>query len=114
VPDLHDALPVQRVRAPPTLTHPSPTHPSCACLPTRARSSILCRCAKLIIQSRMQEVVYLSDAHRASDSMKASRRMLQLAGVKSWAHTPSSPRIMIDFGSDLAIDRKIDGVPGGK
>ena len=89
------------------MLHPAPPPVADAC------DHGVCRCAKLIIQSRMQEVVYLSDAHRASDSMKASKRMLKLAGVASWAHKPSSSRIMIDFGSNLAIDHKIDGLAPG-
>ena len=54
-------------------------------------------CAKLIIQSRIKEVIYLSDSHKESDAMTASRRMLRLAGVKFWQHTPSANRVVVDF-----------------
>ena len=59
-------------------------------------------CAKLIIQSRMLDVVYLSDSHSESDAMKASRRMLQLSGLQTWAHKPAASRIVLDFESELA------------
>ena len=39
-------------------------------------------CAKLLIQSGIEEIVYLSDKHALSDSVKASKRMLDAAGVK--------------------------------
>lgn len=39
-------------------------------------------CAKAIIQSGIKEVVYESDKYRDTDSAKASRRMLNSAGVK--------------------------------
>lgn len=38
-------------------------------------------CSKAIIQAGICEVVYLSDKYEASDSAKASRRMLENAGV---------------------------------
>mgnify|MGYP006174024873 CR=1 FL=1 len=59
-------------------------------------------CAKLIIQSRMQDIVYLTDGNKPKDlSVRASRRMLNMAGVQTWAHKPSAPRVVIDFESDL-------------
>ena len=39
-------------------------------------------CAKLIIQSSIAEVVYVSDKYRDKPEMKASRRLLDMAGVK--------------------------------
>lgn len=39
-------------------------------------------CAKAIIQSGIKEVVYESDKYRDTDSAKASRKMLNSAGVK--------------------------------
>lgn len=39
-------------------------------------------CTKLIIQSGIKEIVYVSDKYKDSNSVKASKRMLQLAGVK--------------------------------
>lgn len=39
-------------------------------------------CAKLIIQSGIQEIVYLSDKYHNTNAMKASRRMLRMAAVR--------------------------------
>ena len=40
-------------------------------------------CTKLIIQSGIKEIVYMSDKYRDSDPVKASKKMLDLAGVKT-------------------------------
>ena len=50
-----------------------------------------------------KQVVYLSDEQRAKDPFKASRRILELAGVKAWKHTPTVPRIVVDFEDELAL-----------
>ncbi len=39
-------------------------------------------CAKLIIQSGIKEIVYVSDKYFDTDASKASRRMLEAAGIK--------------------------------
>ena len=39
-------------------------------------------CAKLIIQSGISEVVYVNDKYHDKDEMKASRKLLEMAGVK--------------------------------
>lgn len=39
-------------------------------------------CAKLIIQSGIREIVYVSDKYQDTDASKASRRMLEAAGLK--------------------------------
>ncbi len=39
-------------------------------------------CAKAIIQSGIREVIYLSDKYGATDSIKASKRMFDAAGVR--------------------------------
>lgn len=54
-------------------------------------------CAKLIIQSGITEVVYLSDKYNGSDSMAASRRMLDMAKVTLRQHTPTRKQVVIDF-----------------
>ena len=53
-------------------------------------------CAKLIIQSRVSEVVYCSDKYHATDQMTASRRMLALAKVRT-RRFASTNRMQIDF-----------------
>ena len=59
-------------------------------------------CTKMIIQSRMLDIVYLSDEKRDEVPMKASRRMLKLAGVAARAHTPTVSRVVVDFDCELA------------
>ncbi len=39
-------------------------------------------CAKAIMQSGIAEIIYLSDKYADSDSVKASKRMFETAGVK--------------------------------
>jgi dCMP deaminase len=39
-------------------------------------------CAKMIIQSGIKEVVYLSDKYKDTDFHKASQKMLEMSGVK--------------------------------
>lgn len=41
-------------------------------------------CAKIVIQSGIKEVVYLSDKHAHKDGTIASKRMFDAAGVKYW------------------------------
>ena len=39
-------------------------------------------CAKLIIQSGIKEVIYLSDKYKDTDGVKASKKMMDECGVK--------------------------------
>ncbi len=54
-------------------------------------------CAKLIIQSGIKEVVFLSDKYKESDSVKASRKMFKLSGVKERQLIVKSKKIILDF-----------------
>lgn len=54
-------------------------------------------CAKLIIQSGISKVVYMSDKYRDKPEMKASRLMLDMADVKCSQFTPKNKTITIDF-----------------
>jgi dCMP deaminase len=54
-------------------------------------------CTKLIIQSGIKEIIYLSDKYSDSDSVKASKRMLDLAGVKTTQLVLDTKKIEIDF-----------------
>ncbi|CAM9363077.1 unnamed protein product, partial [Heterosigma akashiwo] len=58
-------------------------------------------CAKLIIQSGIREVIYMSDKYHNEPFMIASRRLLQLAGVATRQYTPQREKITIDFSSIL-------------
>ena len=49
-------------------------------------------CAKLVIQSGIKQVIYVSDKYHEKASMIASRRLLDLAGVKyRWVLINSYP-----------------------
>ena len=50
-------------------------------------------CAKAIIQSGIAEVVYMSDKYSESDSVLASKRMFDTAGVKYRLYTPNGKKI---------------------
>lgn len=54
-------------------------------------------CAKVIIQSGISEVIYLSDKYAETDGVKASKKMLESSGVKCTQMTPSRKSITIDF-----------------
>ncbi|GMI36013.1 hypothetical protein TrCOL_g4418 [Triparma columacea] len=66
-------------------------------------------CAKMIIQSGIKEVVYLSDKYHDSDQCKASRKMFGMSGVKCRRHVPEKKRIVIEFPDvekEVEEDRK--------
>lgn len=54
-------------------------------------------CAKAIIQSGIREVVYLSDKYSDTDIVKASKRMLNSAGIKMSKLEPQNKNIEISF-----------------
>ena len=54
-------------------------------------------CTKLIIQSGIREVVFLSDKYHDSMQSKASRRMMELASIEMRLHVPEQSKITIDF-----------------
>lgn len=54
-------------------------------------------CSKLIIQSGIKEVVYCSDKYKEKDSMKASRKLLELAGVTMRQFVPERKEVVISF-----------------
>ena len=54
-------------------------------------------CAKLIIQSGIREIVYLSDKYHNTCSNKASKKMLKMAGVKTRKLKVDKRKIEIDF-----------------
>lgn len=54
-------------------------------------------CAKLIIQSGIEEVIYLSDKYKDTDSTKASRKMFKNAGVKERQLIIKNKIIKLDF-----------------
>ena len=56
-------------------------------------------CTKLIIQSGIREILYLSDKYKDTESVKASKRMLKMAGVSHRKLKLDNKKIDIDFSS---------------
>lgn len=54
-------------------------------------------CTKLIIQSGIREVVYLSDTYREEPAWQASRRMLQMAQVQTRRYVPRTKSVTINL-----------------
>ena len=57
-------------------------------------------CTKLLIQSGIKELIYLSDKYRNTDSVKASKKMLELACVSCRQLVMKNKKIEIDFHVD--------------
>jgi dCMP deaminase len=57
-------------------------------------------CTKAIIQSGINEVVYLSDKYHATDSFIASKIMLDKAGVKYRKVTSAISTIELSFNEE--------------
>ena len=56
-------------------------------------------CAKAIIQAGIKEIIYISDKYYDTDNNRASRRMLDAAGVKL-TKFESSKKLEIDFEAE--------------
>ncbi|XP_023012609.1 deoxycytidylate deaminase [Leptinotarsa decemlineata] len=54
-------------------------------------------CAKVIIQSGITDIVYMSDKHSHKIHTVASKRMLDSAGIKYRQFVPKHKKIVIDF-----------------
>ena len=53
-------------------------------------------CSKMIIQCGINEVIFLSDKYHDTPSMTASRRMFQMAGIKTRQLEPKNVNICLD------------------
>lgn len=56
-------------------------------------------CTKLIIQSGITEVIYLSDKYAHTTPAKAARKMMDMAKIKYRQHHPSQEQITINFSA---------------
>ncbi|XP_071383018.1 deoxycytidylate deaminase-like isoform X2 [Centroberyx affinis] len=56
-------------------------------------------CAKLIIQAGIKDVVYVSDKYRETEGVIASKKLLDLAGIKHKQFKPKKTKLDIDFDS---------------
>lgn len=73
-------------------------------------------CAKMIVQAGIQEVVFHQDRSPESDSAKASRIILQLAGVKIRQISPGQNGMLLDFNKPnfSAKEPETTVAPSGK
>jgi dCMP deaminase len=55
-------------------------------------------CAKMIIQSGIKEVVFMSDAYHDTPGCRASRIMFRCAAVKLRQYIPSMKQLVLDLG----------------
>lgn len=58
-------------------------------------------CAKIIIQSGIREVVYMSDKHSQKLETIAAKRMFDATGVRYWQFVTDRRQIVIDFMADV-------------
>ena len=54
-------------------------------------------CAKAIIQKGIKEIIYASDKYADTDATRASKRMLDSAGVKYRQYEPKGRKIELDL-----------------
>jgi len=54
-------------------------------------------CAKAIIQSGIKKVIYLSDKYKDTDGVKASKRMMEAAGVEFVQLKPEKDSLTVNF-----------------
>ena len=54
-------------------------------------------CTKVIIQAGIGEIIYLSDKYRDTDPARASRLMLDKAGVRYRQFTPARDSLVLNF-----------------
>ncbi|MBI4558246.1 MAG: dCMP deaminase family protein [Candidatus Hydrogenedentes bacterium] len=66
-----------------------------------------CECTKLIIQGGISKIIYLSDKYHDTDSVRAARRMLDMAGMEYEAFDPGMDRIVIDFAKEAEAATKV-------
>jgi len=54
-------------------------------------------CAKAIIQSGIKEVIYLSDRYKDTDSVKVSKRLFDMSGVKYTKYKSRGIQLKLDL-----------------
>ena len=54
-------------------------------------------CAKAIIQSGIKEVIHMSDKYKDTDSVKVSKKMLDMAGVKYTQYKSKGVKLELDL-----------------
>ena len=54
-------------------------------------------CAKAVIQSGIKEIIYMEDKYPNSDSVKASKKMLDMCGIKYKKYVPTGKKIELNL-----------------
>ena len=54
-------------------------------------------CTKVIIQSGIKEIIYLSDKYKDTDAVRASKRMLDISSTRYRQYIPERKEILLDF-----------------
>ena len=54
-------------------------------------------CAKAIIQSGIKEIIYLSDKYKDTDSVKVSKKMFDMSGIKYTQYQSKGKKLEIDL-----------------
>ena len=54
-------------------------------------------CAKAIIQSGIKEIIYLSDKYKDTDSVKVSKKMFDMSGVKYKQYESKGKKLELDL-----------------
>ena len=54
-------------------------------------------CAKALIQSGINEIIYLSDKYADTEATQASKKMFNMVGVKLTKYEPSGRKLTIEF-----------------
>lgn len=106
-----DALPWEREGAFLDTKYPYVCHAELNAILNSSRSLHGCRiyvalfpcneCAKAIIQAGIKDIIYLDDKYKHTDITIASKRMLDLAGVRYTQLKPTKDNILIQFQSDF-------------
>lgn len=65
-------------------------------------------CAKMVIQSRIKDIIYLSDKHKHKQKTMASKIMLDEAGIPYKQFVPKQRKIVIDFDEIDYNAKKVD------
>ena len=60
-------------------------------------------CTKAIIQAGIKEIIYLSDKYADSDSVKASKKMLQQTGAKLRQFDSTLEKLTLRFQSETSL-----------
>ena len=65
-------------------------------------------CAKMIIQSGIKEVIYLSDKYKEVNAFVASRKILNMAKIALRQHIPAAGQVTINFPPPPESQMKIE------